>query len=195
MFYLPLGRNLTGMMACRIYVFTLVMALWAVSGLQARTHSKNSKDVFEATAYSQSGVTASGEYTHRHIVAADPKVLPLGTRIKIRWAGKYSGEYVVADTGAKIEGRRLDIYMPSVANAKKFGVRPVQVHVIQLGKGTEASTRAADHEVKADVARDVEMKGAAHNATTEDLVNAGVISPGQADTEVAEAENLHRPRP
>ncbi len=47
----------------------------------------------------------------------------LGTRIKIKWAGGYSGEYVVADTGAKIEGRRLDIYMPSTTKARKFGIR------------------------------------------------------------------------
>src|SRR5690242_9717855 len=57
---------------------------------------------FVATAYSVTGLTASGEHTHRHVVAADPAVLPIGSRIKIRRAGKYSGEYVVADTGAKI---------------------------------------------------------------------------------------------
>src|SRR3954449_9306241 len=75
---------------------------------------------YRATAYAQSGVTASGELTHRHVVAADPDVLPIGSRIKIRRAGRYSGEYVVADTGAKIQGRRLDIYMPSEAACKKF---------------------------------------------------------------------------
>src|SRR5581483_11566044 len=78
---------------------------------------------FIATAYSQQGITASGQHTHRHVVAADPAILPIGSRIKIRKAGRYSGEYVVADTGLKVEGRKLDIYMPSTELCKKFGVK------------------------------------------------------------------------
>jgi 3D (Asp-Asp-Asp) domain-containing protein len=166
--------------------------LLAIPGLQARTHFKN-KDVFEATAYSQTGITASGEYTHRHIVAADPKVLPLGTRIKIKWAGRYSGEYVVADTGAKIEGRRLDIYMPSTTKALKFGIRPVKVKIIELGKGTQASTRQSDAAVKMDVARDVHHGGVENAATKEDFAMSR--RPGSTnEAEVAEATYPHRAR-
>src|SRR5947209_7291416 len=110
--------------------------------------------VYRATAYAQSGTTASGEITHRHVVAADPDILPLGSRIKIRRAGKYSGEYVVADTGAKIQGRRLDIYMPSESACKKFGSRLVRVKVLQVGNGTQAATKQADKAVKQDVANE-----------------------------------------
>jgi 3D (Asp-Asp-Asp) domain-containing protein len=120
-----------------------------------------------ATAYAQQGVTASGEYTHRHVVAADPALLPLGTRIKVTRAGRYSGEYVVADTGGKIEGRKLDIYLPSEAACRKFGKRRVKVKVIQLGDGTQATTRQADQAVKADVTKDVQ-KNVVGNAATED---------------------------
>ncbi len=87
---------------------------------------------FVATAYSVTGTTASGEYTHRHVVAADPDILPIGSRIKIGRAGKYSGEYVVADTGQKIVGRKLDIYLPNTAECKRFGKKPVRVNVIEL---------------------------------------------------------------
>jgi 3D (Asp-Asp-Asp) domain-containing protein len=121
---------------------------------------------YVATAYAITGITASGEWTHRHVVAADPDILPIGTRIKIRRAGRYSGEYVVADTGAKIQGRKLDIYMPTTAECKKFGVKRVRVQVIQLGDGTRAATKEADHAVKADVAHDVE-KGAVGDAATD----------------------------
>ncbi len=123
--------------------------------------------VYQATAYAQSGKTASGELTHRHVVAADPDILPLGSRIKIRHAGRYSGEYVVADTGAKIQGRRLDIFMPSEAACRKFGRKAVRVRVIQLGDGTQASTRQADRAVKQDVSKEVQ-KQAVGNAATED---------------------------
>ena len=120
-----------------------------------------------ATAYSVAGTTASGEYTHRHVIAADPSILPIGSRIKIKHAGRYSGEYVVADTGLKIEGRKLDIYVPSTRACRKFGSRPVKVRVIQLGDGTRADAKQADHAVKADVAQDVK-KNTVGNAATED---------------------------
>lgn len=119
-----------------------------------------------ATAYSVTGTTTSGEYTHRHVIAADPSILPIGSRIKIKHAGRYSGEYVVADTGLKIEGRKLDIYVPSTRACRKFGSRPVKVRVIQMGDGTRAAAKQADHAVKADVARDVK-KNTVGNAATE----------------------------
>lgn len=121
---------------------------------------------FTATAYSTTGVTASGEYTHRHVVAADPDVIPIGSRIRIRHAGKYSGEYVVADTGEKIVGRRLDLYIPNTAECKRFGRKSVQVKVIELGEGTHASAKQASATVKKEVAQDV-AKGVVGHAATE----------------------------
>ena len=121
---------------------------------------------FIATAYSVSGITASGEYTHRHVVAADPAILPIGTRIKIRRAGRYSGEYVVADTGTKIVGRKLDIYLPSTPECMKFGKRSVRVKVIEVGNGTHQAAKEADKAVKKDVDRDI-ARGTVGNAATE----------------------------
>jgi 3D (Asp-Asp-Asp) domain-containing protein len=121
---------------------------------------------FVATAYSSTGLTTSGQYTHRHVVAADPNILPIGTRIQIRRAGKYSGEYVVADTGGKITGRRLDIYLPSTQECKKFGKKVVRVRILELGNGTPQAAKQADQTVKQDVKKDVE-KGTVGDAATE----------------------------
>lgn len=84
---------------------------------------------FTATAYSLRGRTASGSGVRRGIVAADPRVLPLGTRIYIS-AGQYSGTYLVADTGGAVKGRKLDLWMPSTAEAMRFGRRKVSVKVL-----------------------------------------------------------------
>ncbi len=124
--------------------------------------------IFMATAYSEPGTTASGQHTHRHVIAADPSILPIGSRIKIRHAGPYSGEYVVADTGQKIEGRKLDIYVASARACRKFGSRPVRVRVIQLGDGTHAAAKEADHAVKADVAKDLQKNAVGNAATADD---------------------------
>ena len=51
---------------------------------------------YVATAYSLRGRTASGWPVSKGIIAADPRVLPLGSRVKIE-AGPYSGEYLVAE--------------------------------------------------------------------------------------------------
>lgn len=84
---------------------------------------------FKATAYCLKGRTASGGGVRRGIVAADTRVLPLGTRINIS-AGSYSGTYTVADTGGAVKGRKLDIWVPSCSEAVKFGRRSIKVSVV-----------------------------------------------------------------
>ena len=121
---------------------------------------------FTATAYAQKGKTASGDYVHRHVVAADPDLLPIGSRIKIKHAGRYSGEYVVADTGEKIQGRRLDIFVPNPNACRRFGRRAVRVKVLSLGDGTHAATEQADEAVKQDVKQDL-TKNVVGNAATD----------------------------
>lgn len=86
---------------------------------------------FKATAYCLKGRTASGSGVRRGIVAADRRVLPLGTRIQIS-AGAYSGTYTVADTGGAVKGNKIDIWVSSCAEANRFGRRTVLVNV--LGK-------------------------------------------------------------
>jgi 3D (Asp-Asp-Asp) domain-containing protein len=73
---------------------------------------------FEATAYSIEGKTASGHQAREGTVAADPKILPIGSRIRVSDAGELSGVYVVADTGRTIKGREIDIYMKNDAGAE-----------------------------------------------------------------------------
>lgn len=81
---------------------------------------------FRATAYCLKGRTASGNGVRRGIVAADPRVLPLGSRIMLN-AGAYSGTYTVADTGGAVKGRKLDIWVPNCSEAVRFGRRSVMV--------------------------------------------------------------------
>jgi 3D (Asp-Asp-Asp) domain-containing protein len=90
---------------------------------------------FAATAYSIEGKTAAGTQTHEGIVAADPKVLPLGTRIRVQGAGQYDGEYVVRDTGQAVKGHEIDVYLASDREAKVFGRKSIQVEVVAWGDG------------------------------------------------------------
>ncbi len=93
---------------------------------------------FRATAYCLQGRTASGSGVRRGIVAADRRVLPLGTRIQVS-AGAYSGTYTVADTGGVIKGRILDIWVPTCAEAIRFGRRNISVSVVGAKKSKSNS--------------------------------------------------------
>ena len=85
-----------------------------------------------ATAYCQQGTTKSGVDTQPGIVAADPKVLPIGTVLRIvAPVSQYGGIYTVMDTGAAVKGRTVDIFMPSCARAVRFGRKTVRVRIVQ----------------------------------------------------------------
>jgi 3D (Asp-Asp-Asp) domain-containing protein len=90
-----------------------------------------SVETYSATAYSLRGKTASGQYVSRGLIAADPRLLPLGTRVRLD-AGAWSGEYLVADTGGAIRGRKIDIWTPTSREALQFGRRPVRLTVLSL---------------------------------------------------------------
>lgn len=87
---------------------------------------------FEATAYCDYGITFSGVLVRRGIVAADPEILPIGSIIDVR-AGDYTGIYVVMDTGGRVKGKIIDIYVPDYDEAMQFGRQPVVLKVLRHG--------------------------------------------------------------
>jgi 3D (Asp-Asp-Asp) domain-containing protein len=72
------------------------------------------------------GVTASGKHVEHGVVAVDPRVIPLGTRLYVEGYG-YS---IAADTGSAIKGNKIDLYMDSLWAANQFGRRNVNVYVL-----------------------------------------------------------------
>jgi 3D (Asp-Asp-Asp) domain-containing protein len=69
------------------------------------------------------------------MVAADPRVLPLGTVLTILEPPSVGGTYTVADTGSAIKGRKLDIYMPDCRRAVTFGRQRIVVRVVRRAAG------------------------------------------------------------
>lgn len=72
------------------------------------------------------GITASGKRVAVGMIAADTTVLPFGTKVYIEGMGIYT----VEDTGGAIKGNCIDIYMPNLNDAIKFGRQ--HRHVIVL---------------------------------------------------------------
>jgi 3D (Asp-Asp-Asp) domain-containing protein/peptidoglycan hydrolase CwlO-like protein len=76
-----------------------------------------------ATGYSLRGRTATGIPVGWGVVAVDPNVIPLGTRMTIPGYG----EGIAADTGSAVVGDTIDLWFPSVAQADAWGRRTVTI--------------------------------------------------------------------
>ena len=76
-----------------------------------------------ATGYSLPGHTATGLPVGYGVVAVDPSVIPLGTRMTIPGYG----EGVAADTGSAVTGYTIDLWFPTLADALAWGRRTVTI--------------------------------------------------------------------
>lgn len=84
-----------------------------------------------ATAYSDHGITASGNGTVRNpdglsTIAVDPNVIPLGTKVYIPGYGMA----VAHDTGGAIKNNKIDLFMNSASEARNWGVQSVELYII-----------------------------------------------------------------
>lgn len=81
-----------------------------------------------ATAYSYTGQnTASGIPPRIGVAAVDPAVIPFGTRLYVEGYG----HALACDRGSSIKGNRIDVFFPSWAEARAWGVRDVKVYVLE----------------------------------------------------------------
>lgn len=78
------------------------------------------------------GVTASGMKPQRGVVAVDPRVIPLGTKLYVESTdGSPDYGYCVAgDTGGAIKGNRIDLFFHKRSEVRNFGRRSVKVHIL-----------------------------------------------------------------
>ena len=76
-----------------------------------------------ASGYALRGTTATGVPVGWGVVAVDPSVIPLGTRLTIPGYG--SG--VASDTGGAVHGATIDLWFPTEAQALAWGRRTVTI--------------------------------------------------------------------
>jgi peptidoglycan DL-endopeptidase CwlO len=76
-----------------------------------------------STGYSLPGHTSSGLPVGYGVVAVDPSVIPLGTKMTIPGYG----EGVAADTGSAVTGYTIDLWFPTLADALAWGRRTVTI--------------------------------------------------------------------
>lgn len=95
---------------------------------------------FSATGYCKGTTTKSGVNVRSGIAAADPELLPVGSVVKVERLGpKWNGIYTILDTGPKVKGRHVDIYIWSCYEALELGRRPMALTVLRLGWNPQTS--------------------------------------------------------
>ncbi|MBQ6998168.1 MAG: DUF348 domain-containing protein [Clostridia bacterium] len=77
-------------------------------------------------------ITATGKALASGMVAVDPRVIPLGTKLYIEapdgsWVYGYS---VAEDTGGAIKGNKVDLFFPSSYKVRQFGRRTANVYIL-----------------------------------------------------------------
>ena len=92
------------------------------------------------TAYCLKGLTRRDHYVRQGIVAADPKVFPLGRYVEIYVGSEYYGRFLVDDTGGVIKGNIIDIWTPTCREARLFGRTSGTAVLVPRPRGASADT-------------------------------------------------------
>jgi 3D (Asp-Asp-Asp) domain-containing protein len=80
------------------------------------------------TGYSVHGRTSSGAPTDWGVVAVDPGVIPIGSKLHI---DGFDEVFVAADTGGAVKGNWIDVYFPNSGDAYGFGIQVRRVTIVE----------------------------------------------------------------
>lgn len=104
------------------------------SSYSRTTAGSGKSGIYKVTAYcacvkccgKTNGITASGTQATANRTIAAPRTFAFGTKVKINGT-----TYVVEDRGGAIQGNRIDIYMNSHQEALAWGVRYLELEVVE----------------------------------------------------------------
>jgi len=123
-----------------IWTTIIIAMLWITVLVPAVSAAEPSKQelAFVATAYAPGphdngkwgNLTHIGTQVRPGVIAVDPKVIPLGSKLYIEFPDGRSMYGVAEDTGGAIKGNRIDIAMWTVAEAYDFGIKNIKVRIL-----------------------------------------------------------------
>ncbi|KGA96455.1 hypothetical protein AJ85_10255 [Alkalihalobacillus alcalophilus ATCC 27647 = CGMCC 1.3604] len=105
------------------------------SNQSSSSASDNKTFTVTATAYTAgcngcSGVTATGinlkNNPNMKVIAVDPSIIPLGSRVEVEGYGVA----IAGDTGGSISGNKIDVHVPTKAEAQRWGRKQVKITIL-----------------------------------------------------------------
>lgn len=113
----------------------ILLLLFILPG--AKANKWNYKGVFVVTRYTAGvescgkwadGKTATGTRARYGVVAIDPKVIPLGSKVKVEG---FKTIFSAEDVGGAIKGKKIDIFHPNLKRCLEFGHQKRKVWVLK----------------------------------------------------------------
>jgi len=103
-----------------------------VLDMRATAYTASYKDTGKNPDDPQFGITYTGIKAKKGVVAVDPSIIPLGTRLYIEGVGNTPdyGYAVAADIGGAVKGNIIDLYMEDPKESQRWGVRKVKVYIL-----------------------------------------------------------------
>ena len=103
-----------------------------VLDMRATAYTASFEDTGKHPDHPLFGITATGIRAYKGVIAVDPKVIPLGTRVYVEVAGNTPdyGYAVAADTGGAIKGDLIDLYFDEKGTVNSWGVKRVKVYIL-----------------------------------------------------------------
>jgi 3D (Asp-Asp-Asp) domain-containing protein len=133
---------------CVVCVFCFICfeppAIAGVTGVRDATRVRRpprQSSMFSVTAYCRRGKTASGTKTTAGIAAADPRLLPMGSVIRISDGRNNTETYTIQDRGGRVRSHTIDLFVADCAQARRFGRRVMPVEIVSLGPAVSTHKR------------------------------------------------------
>lgn len=102
--------------------------------MSATAYDASYESTGKSPGHPEFGITATGIRAKRGVVAVDPRVIPLGTRLYIESMQKGVSSYgyaVAADTGGAIKGNKIDLFFETSKEVNNWGRRNVKVYILE----------------------------------------------------------------
>jgi uncharacterized protein YabE (DUF348 family) len=103
-----------------------------VLDMRATAYTSNFADTGKSPGHPQFGITYSGKKAKEGIIAVDPRVIPLGTRMYVEVAGGTPdyGYCIAGDIGSAIKNDLIDLYFDSERTVDQWGCKRVKVYIL-----------------------------------------------------------------
>lgn len=103
-----------------------------VLDMRATAYTASYRDTGKSPGDPGFGITATGIRAKKGVIAVDPRIIPLGTRVYVEVAGNTPdyGYAVAADTGGAIKGSLIDLYYDTQGFVDSWGCKRVKVYIL-----------------------------------------------------------------
>jgi uncharacterized protein YabE (DUF348 family) len=101
--------------------------------MEATAYTASFKDTGKHPDHPEFGICYTGMKAREGVIAVDPKVIPLYTKMYIDVSGKTKdyGFAIAGDIGSGIKGKQVDLYLDSQEAVDKWGRKKVKVYILK----------------------------------------------------------------